>query len=113
MAGRNPVRFLAPIALLAFAFALYHVVQDARGPKETPASTQSASPTATAKSGSGSKTSDKGNAKTKAKTYTVKRGDTPSGIAEKAGLTLTKLNALNPKLSSKNLTPGQKIRLAK
>ena len=30
MAGRSPARFLAPIALVAFAFALYSVVQDGR-----------------------------------------------------------------------------------
>jgi LysM repeat protein len=110
MAGRNPVRFLAPIVLLAFAFALYHVVQNAREPKDTPASEQSTG-SATATPTSAKTTAKKSSGKRK--TYTVKRGDTPSGIAQKAGLTLAKLNALNPKLRSRSLTPGQKLRLAK
>ena len=102
---RSPARFLAPIALLAFAFALYSVVQDSRkSPSNSSGSSATATPTATSKKSSGkSKTSKK------RKTYTVKSGDTLSGIAEKTGVSLETLNKLNP--DADTLSPGQKLRL--
>ena len=107
MARRNPARFLAPIALIAFIFVLYSVVQDAREPAGGNSGTKSgetASPTASSKS-----TKKK---KKKAKTYTVKSGDTPSGIAEKTGVPLETLEELNPDLDPSTLAPGQKIKLS-
>ena len=101
---RSPARFLAPIALVAFAVALYSVVQDS--PESTGTNSGGASPTATStatsKSGSKKKSS-------KRKTYTVKSGDTLSGIAEKTGVSLETLNDLNP--DADTLSPGQKLRL--
>ena len=102
---RSPARFLAPIALVAFAFALYSVVQDSR--ESTDGNPSGAKPTATAtstsKSGATKKTSKK------RKTYTVKSGDTMSGIAEKTGVSLETLMELNPDVDT--LSPGQKLRL--
>jgi LysM repeat protein len=102
---RSPARFLAPIALVAFAVALYSVAQDSKKSPDTNSS--GASPTATAtstsKSGAKKKTSKK------RKTYTVKSGDTLSGIAEKTGVSLETLNELNP--DADTLSPGQKLRL--
>ena len=110
MARRNPARFLAPIALIAFAFVLYSVVQDAREPAGGNSGTKSgetASPTASSTS-----TKKKKSTKKKAKTYTVKSGDTPSGIAEKTGVSLETLEELNPDLDPSTLAPGQKIKLS-
>jgi LysM repeat protein len=45
------------------------------------------------------------------KAYTVKPGDTPSGIAEKTGVPLTKLEELNPSLDPQALAPGTKLKL--
>jgi LysM repeat protein len=45
--------------------------------------------------------------------YTVKPGDTPSGIAEKTGVPLEDILALNPTLDPQTLAPGTKIRLRK
>jgi LysM repeat protein len=104
MVGRNPARFLAPIALIAFAFALYSVVKGDEPTSTTPASqTATATPSATE--------SKKKKSSKKAKTYTVKSGDTASGIAEKTGVDLETLYELNPELDSSTLAPGQKIRL--
>jgi len=109
MAGRSPARFLAPIALIAFAIALYSVVKDQSAPAggnsgaETSAT---ATPTAT-KTGKASKKSKK-----KAKTYTVKSGDTLSGIADKTDVSQQKLRDLNPDLDPQTLSPGQKIKLS-
>src|SRR5918997_121463 len=106
MARRNPARFLAPVALVAFAVALYTVVQDARSPAGgdtgAPAgatATPSASGTATKKK--------KSSSKRKRKTYTVRAGDTLSGIAEKTNVSLETLRELNPRADT--LSPGQKL----
>jgi LysM repeat protein len=106
MARRSPARFLAPVALVAVAFATYTVVT-----KSLPS-----------KSGSSPSSSHQGKAAKKAtktahkhrrrrRTYTVKPGDTPSGIAEKTGVPLATLQRLNPQLDPQSLSPGQKIRL--
>ena len=104
MVGRNPARFLAPIALIAFVFAFYSVVSGDEAPTgSTPASqTATATPSATA---------TKKKKSSKPKTYTVKAGDTASGIAEEAGMDLETLMELNPELDPASLSPGQKIRL--
>jgi LysM repeat protein len=106
MAGRNPARFLAPIALIAVAFALYSVLKDdnpGAGGKSGATTERTATPTATPKG--------KKSTKKKRKTYTVKSGDTPSGIAEKYDLTLQELLELNPELDPQTMAPGQKIKL--
>ena len=106
MAGRSPARFLAPLALVAFALALYAVVSSttkddggAKGAQGT-AEPAGATPTPTAKSG-----------KRRRRTYTIKSGDTPSGIAEKTGVPLEQILALNPRLDPQALSPGTKIKL--
>ena len=112
MARRNPARLLAPIALVAFAVALYSVVQNSREPAggNTGAPAGESTPTATATSESSSK--KKKSSSKKRKTYTVKSGDTPSGIAEKTGVSLETLLELNPELDPQTLAPGQRLRLS-
>ena len=107
MAGRSPARFLAPIALIAFAFALYSVVKDQSAPAGGN-SAGSATPTATATA----KSSKKAKKKKRAKTYVVKSGDTLSAIAERTKLSQEKLLDLNPDLDPSTLAPGQKIKLS-
>jgi LysM repeat protein len=108
MAGRSPLRFLAPLALVAFAVALYTVVNDAKEPagkssSDTPAQTRSTP------SKSGSK---KSSGKTKRRVYTVKQGDTASGIAEKTGVSIETMQKLNKNFDPQTLAPGQRIRLS-
>jgi LysM repeat protein len=105
---RNPARFLAPIALIAFAFALYSVLQDGR---DKTSGTSDGKATATATATGTSKKKSSSSSKKKRKTYTVKAGDTLSGIAEKTGVSLETLNELNP--NADTLSPGQKLRLSK
>jgi len=112
MAARSPARFLAPIALIAFAIALYSVVKDSSAPaggNSGAETTRDATPTAT----SSKKKSTSSKKKKKAKTYVVKTGDTLSAIAEKNGVTQAKIIALNPDLDPATLAPGQKIKLSK
>jgi LysM repeat protein len=105
MAGRTLARFLAPLALVAVVVAMYMVISaglDKNGDGQ-PAST--ARPTATAKPGKAKK------GKRKRRVYVVKPGDTPSGIAEKTGISLEKLEQANPDLDPQLLAPGQRIKL--
>jgi LysM repeat protein len=103
MAGRSPARFLAPLALVAFAFALYSILGGGGGGDEEPATTNQPRATATA--------TPKKESKRKRKVYVVKPGDTPSGIAEKTGVSLEQLEEANPDLDPQLLAPGQRIRI--
>jgi LysM repeat protein len=108
MAGRSPARFLAPLALVAFALALFIVVssttKDDGSSPSAPETSQPAQSTSSPKSGSGKK-------RKRPRTYTVKAGDTPSGIAEKVNVPLDQILELNPELDPQTLTPGTKIKL--
>ena len=110
MARRSPARFLAPVALVAVAVALYTVVQDA----PDPAGSETGSPAGATATPTESKTSSKdkkSSSKRKRKTYTVKSGDTLSGIAEKTDVSLETLRDLNPEADT--LSPGQKLKLSR
>ena len=107
MAGRTPLRFLAPIALVAFAVALYAVVHDARAPAGTAASSSTPTQTATPHGAKGSTKRTH-----KRKTYVVKSGDTASGIAAKTGVSLATMQRLNKHFDPQSLSPGQRIRLS-
>ena len=103
MAGRSPVRFLAPLALVGFVVALVMILQpsgnDQGGAAPSSSSKPAATSTATPKP------------KRKRKVYVVKPGDTPSGIAQKTGVTLEQLEKANPSLDPQLLAPGQRIKL--
>jgi LysM repeat protein len=105
MAGRSPARFLAPLALVAFVVALLMIVQSGGSDQsgEDPASNSSNRPAATATATP--------KPKRKRKVYVVKPGDTPSGIAEKTGVSLEQLEMANPDLDPQLLAPGQRIKL--
>jgi len=105
MAARSPARFLAPLALVAVAVALWMVVHhssDSTSNSGTPATEQRATATPAA---------DRAKKHKKPRFYTVKPGDTPSGIAEKTGVPLTTLEALNPGLDPQALSPGTRLKL--
>jgi LysM repeat protein len=107
MAGRSPLRFLAPIALVACAFALYTVVKDAREPAGKSSSDAPAQASSTPSKQSAAKKSAK-----KKRVYTVKQGDTASGIAEKTGVSIETMQKLNKNFDPQTLSPGQRIRLS-
>jgi LysM repeat protein len=105
MAARSPARFLAPLALLAVGFALYSVVHhssDGSGSSGTSSTQQR--PTATP-------TTKRSKKHRHPRFYTVKPGDTPSGIAAKTGVPLTTIEALNPGLDPQALSPGKRLKL--
>jgi LysM repeat protein len=102
---RSPARLLAPLALILFTVALAAVVlasvpgDDGDGGGE---SSRSASDTT---STTGSRT------RPRRAIYTVKTGDTLGSIAQKTGVTVERLQELNPELDPQALLSGQQIRL--
>ena|SRR5215210_1205176 len=112
---RSPARWLAPLALLACAVAVYSVV-NASLRSDDPATTRSTAAT----SGKAGKTRtvserSKGSSKRgsrRRRTYTVQSGDTLSSIAVKTGLTLERIQELNPELDSQSLQTGQRVKLS-
>ena len=106
MAGRSPARFLAPLALVGFMLALFIVVssttKEQAGKPGARGASAPAQPTPAAT----------GERKRKPrKSYTIKTGDTPSGIAVKVDVPLDQILELNPDLDPQTLTPGTKIKL--
>jgi LysM repeat protein len=98
--------YAAPIAFLAgvtIAVLLVHSALDHRGTSTTtsaPTTTATAPTTAAAPRSRGQK-----------KFYVVQTGDTFGTIASKAGISLGRLQSLNPRVSSNALQVGQKLRV--
>ncbi len=101
----TPARFLAPAALVAAAIALFSILASGGGDD----SEKTASPAATAEATATAK--PKRTARPSAGTYTVKPGDTPSGIAEEKNVDVDDLLALNPDVDPDALTVGDKLKL--
>jgi LysM repeat protein len=101
-ARRSPARYLAPLALAASVAATILVVEHgvAGHPATQVTSVRSAprrSPTTRARPGP--------------RFYTVRQGDTLSGISAKTGVSMSTLQSLNPSVSPNSLQPGQRLRL--
>lgn len=113
MSGRSPARLLAPAALVATFLALFIVIGSGGGGDEESAGDSGSTPAATSTTSESEKTSTtpKKSSSSSSKRYTVKPGDTPSSIAEKAGVPLERLLELNPDIDPQALSPGQKLKL--
>ena len=114
-ARRSPLRFLAPVALVAFGLALLVVVSSSNSgdSDNTPSASEREKDrdlgASTKKKKRKSKSSANGTLPTR--TYTVQRGDTLGSISEKTGIPVEKLQELNPQIDPQQLTTGQKIKL--
>ncbi|MBA2516831.1 MAG: LysM peptidoglycan-binding domain-containing protein [Solirubrobacterales bacterium] len=104
----TPARLLAPLALVTVAVALYLVVN---GGTSDPGNRVAPSAVKTRSSKTEGDPSPKSKRSTGRRRYTVRPGDTPSGIAEKTGVSVTKLLELNPDLSPQALSPGDRLKL--
>jgi len=109
MARRSPARFLAPLALVAFAVALVWVVR-ASTPEEDRTATGAEKRTAAEQSPTDDESTGKRTRRVR-KTYVVKQGDTASSIAERYDVPLSRIEDLNPELDPQALAPGTRIRL--
>jgi LysM repeat protein len=106
MAGRSPVRFLAPLALVAVVIALFVVVNNSTKDTETTTNPKQSTGQTNSPAKAKAKKQRKG-----PRRYIVKNGDTPSSIAEKTGVPLDDIMRLNPDLDPQTLSPGQRITL--
>jgi LysM repeat protein len=109
MRRRSPARWLAPLALVTCAVAIYAVVNHELLSDEGGAATTS-STTSTTGTTKATTTTTRTSAK-KAKTYTVKAGDSFSVIAAQQGVDAAALQAANPDVDPSALHPGQKLKL--
>src|SRR5437763_17070931 len=108
MVARTAGRFLAPLALLATAGAIYLVVHKHIHTGGTLGATTS---TITRHSGLVQGTRLPATHKRTRKFYTVKAGNTLSGLAAKTGVRVSTIQRLNPGLNPSALQTGQRPRL--
>ena len=103
---RSPARLLAPLALVAVTLAAVLVVLASGGSGgDDDGATANRSGTSTPTSSTATTPTPRRS------TYTVKTGDTLGLIAEKTGVSVERLQELNPELDPQALLSGQKINL--
>jgi LysM repeat protein len=114
-ARRSPLRFLAPVALVAFGVAILMIVSNSStgsGSSQPSASEQAKErDLGAAQKKPRKRRNASGQSNLPTKSYTVKSGDTLGSIAEKVGIPVAKLQELNPELDPQQLVSGQKIKL--
>ena len=103
---RTPARWLAPLALVTVAVAVYAVVDNTLLKEDSSGTNTTTQQTTTTKTTASKK-------KKHHKMYTVKSGDTLSAISIKTGVSLATIQRLNPKLDADTLHAGQHVRLAR
>jgi LysM repeat protein len=103
-------RWLAPVALITCAVAVYAVVDNTLLKKDS-ASSSSGGPQQTTTTKTTSKKGTK--ARKRRRAYVVKSGDTLSAISIKTGVSMTTIQRLNPKLEADTLHAGQRVRLSR
>jgi LysM repeat protein len=102
-------RWLAPVALITCAVAVYAVVDNTLLKDDSASSSGGPQQTTTTKT-----TSKKGTkARKRRRAYVVKSGDTLSAISIKTGVSMTTIQRLNPKLEADTLHAGQRVRLSR
>jgi teichoic acid transport system ATP-binding protein len=107
------LRILAPAALIVFGVALAMIISSANKPSDNGGTSTSAAEkqrdlgTSTTKTRRTRTTRDK----LPQRIYVVKSGDTLGSISEKVGVSVEKLQTLNPGLDQFALTAGQKIKI--
>jgi LysM repeat protein len=102
MARFSPARILAPLALIAVGIGVVVVVQ-----KETH---HSAKPAQTTTSRT---TQQRGHKAKRPRSYVVRPGDNLSSIAQRARVSLTTLQKLNPNVDPQALHAGQRLKLTR
>jgi LysM repeat protein len=111
---RNPVRILAPVALIVFGLALVLIISSASGGGggggTSSTSAEKARDLGTANT-SKTKSRKSSSDKLPKSIYIVKSGDTLGSISQKVGVSVSKLQELNPNLDQFSLVAGQKIKI--
>src|SRR5689334_15227724 len=114
MRSRTPARWLAPLALLFAAGAVWLTVNGTVGISADGEDKASKTTTERKSTGDSSLTSTNTTtptAKKMPKTYSIKPGDTLAAIADETGLTVEELQEVNPTLDPNSLTVDQSVKL--
>jgi LysM repeat protein len=103
-------RWLAPVALITCAVAVYAVVDNTLLKDDSASSSNGSTQQTTS-----TKSTSKRGAKTRKRrrAYIVKSGDTLSAISIKTGVSMTTITRLNPKIQADTLHAGQRVRLSR
>jgi LysM repeat protein len=103
-------RWLAPVALITCAVAVYAVVDNTLLKDDSASSSNGSTQQTTS-----TKSTSKKGAKTRKRrrAYIVKSGDTLSAISIKTGVSMTTIKRLNPKIQADTLHAGQRVRLSR
>ena len=104
---RSPARLIAPVALLACAVALAAIVFSSPAVNSDEDGVEQTSERTTTET----RPDARRQRRRTRKNYTVKAGDTLGAIAEQTGVSVERLQALNPQLDPQALVAGQKIKL--
>ncbi len=110
MRRRSPARWLAPLALVTCAVAIYVVVDHELGSDST-SKTTSSTTSKTGTNADGTATSTTKSTKKAKTTYTVKSGDSLSVIAAKTGTESGRCRRPTRMSTPAALHPGQKLKL--
>jgi LysM repeat protein len=108
------LRILAPLALIACGIALAMIISSANKSDDNSGPSPSAAEKARDLGTSGKKagrTTRTSRDKLPKRVYVVKTGDTLGSISEKVGVSVTKLQELNPDIDQFSLSAGQKIKI--
>ena len=113
MGHNSPSRWLAPIALLAFAAAILIVLSSGGGGGGSDAGddTRAGVTAATTSDATTTGASTTETTPSKRRYYRVMPGDTLSLIADRTGVALEVIEELNPGLDAQTLQTGQRIKL--
>lgn len=103
---RSAARLFAPLALLVAVAAVLVVVQSTTKSDDSKGDTSSKTTTE-----QGTTTDTPQKPRRVRPNYTVKLNDTLGLISEKTGISVERIEALNPELDPQNLIVGQKIKL--
>jgi LysM repeat protein len=107
---RSLGRWLAPVALITCAVAVYAVVDNTLLKDDSASSGNSSTQQTTTTKGTSKKATK---ARKRRRAYVVKSGDTLSAISIKTGVSLATIQRLNPKLDADTLHAGQRVRLSR
>jgi LysM repeat protein len=101
MVAKKPGRYLAPVALIAVAIAVLMIVLGRGTSHHASAAAPPVHQTTTAAT----------HVAPKKRFYVIKAGDSLSGIAAKTGVSIAKLERLNPSIDPNALQTGARILL--
>src|SRR5215210_6885371 len=110
MAARSPARWLAPIALVTAAIAVYVVVSGGLGTDRSTTKERTTRSSSSRERGASPASSRRRRGR-RPRTYVVRPGDTLSAISARTGVPLTTLTRLNEGLDSQTLQAGQRVKL--